>query len=394
MISLGYNAVLVAVGAGLLGIAAGVTGTFLFLRKRALVGDAIAHATLPGVGLAFLLMVLLGGDGRNLAGLLLGAGFSAAFGLYCVHLISTRTRLAEDTAIGAVLSVFFGFGVLLLTVIQNVPSGRQAGLDGLLLGATAGMLFADALLIAVGGAVALFASLALSRAMVLVAFDEGYARVAGLKVDWVDLATMGLVLLVTVVGLKVVGLILIVALLIIPAVAARFWTDRAGQVAVLAGAIGGASGVIGAIWSATVPDLPTGPIIVLVAFGIFAVSMLLAPRRGVLAAWLRHRQFQRQVHLRQGLLALGSGQPIYEQLTLRLLQRAGLVRADGVATPAGEQAVADAARDEARWALVRREKGLEAVAARAGIDPLDSLLTPDQVADLDRKIANGEVAAP
>ena len=147
----GYNASLVAIGATLLGFAAGSGGAFLFLRKRALVSDAIAHATLPGVGAAFIIMVVLGGDGRNLTGLLLGSAVSAGLGLLVVEWIARRTRLAEDAAIGAVLSVFFGFGIVLLTIIQTIPGGKQAGLEGFLLGSTAGMLFQDAVVIAAGG---------------------------------------------------------------------------------------------------------------------------------------------------------------------------------------------------------------------------------------------------
>ena len=143
---LGYTATLVTLGAALLGLAAGVTGTFLFLRKRALVSDAIAHATLPGVGLAFIALTLLGLDGRNLPGLLVGSAVSAMLGLLAVQWLTARTRLSEDAAIGAVLSAFFSFGVVLLTVIQTMQSGGQAGLESFLLGSTAGMLFADALL--------------------------------------------------------------------------------------------------------------------------------------------------------------------------------------------------------------------------------------------------------
>ena len=155
LMQLGYNATLVTIGATLLGIAAGSAGTFLFLRKRALVSDAISHATLPGVGLAFIAMVALGGDGRYLLGLMLGSALSAGIGLLCLNWLVRRTRLAEDAAIGAVLSVFFGFGIVLLTVIQTMGSGRQAGLESFLLGSTAGMLFSDAVTIAIGGALTL-----------------------------------------------------------------------------------------------------------------------------------------------------------------------------------------------------------------------------------------------
>ncbi|MEQ9240652.1 metal ABC transporter permease [Roseovarius indicus] len=386
-LQLGYNATLVTIGAALLGVAAGATGTFLYVGKRALVSDAISHATLPGVGLAFIFMVLLGGDGRFLPGLLLGSALSAAIGLLCVSWLSTRTRLAEDAAIGAVLSVFFGLGIVLLTVIQTMSSGRQAGLETFLLGSTAGMLWNDAVIIAGGGALVLALVVLLRRPMTLVAFDSEFAASTGIDVRRTDLAMMGLALAITVVGLKIVGLILIVALLIIPAVAARFWSDRMGRVVGIAGVIGGASGWIGAALSATAPDLPTGPIIVIVAAGFFAVSLLCAPGRGVLAAVLRHRRFRARVHVRQGLLALAQEQPIYEGLTLRLMRRAGLIRADGVATEAGRAKAARALLDERRWQLLRADPRHEAAAARYdGLTPLETLLTADQIAELDRAL--------
>ena len=387
LLQLGYNAALVAIGALLLGVSAGATGTFLFLRKRALVSDAISHATLPGVCLAFMLMVALGGDGRSLVGLLAGSALSAAFGLWCLSQITRRTRLAEDAAIGAVLSVFFGFGIVLLTLIQTMGSGRQAGLESFLLGSTAGMLWADTLVIAGGGALALVVILMLQRPMTLVAFDPEYAAARGLPVDRIDMAIMLLVMAVTVIGLKVVGLILIVALLIIPPVTARFWTNRAGWVVVLAGLVGGLSGYVGAALSAAAPDLPTGPIIVLVCFAAFAVS-LLAPERGVLAALIRHLRYQRRVHLRQGLLALAQGQPIYETLTLRLLRQAGLARADGVPTEEGRARAARALRDEKRWEVARADQSYEAAALLYdGLRDIETVLTRDQIVELDRRIA-------
>ena len=285
----GYNAALVGIGAGLLGFAAGATGSFVFLRKRALVSDAIAHATLPGVGLAFILMVLLGGDGRNLAGLLAGSAITAWTGLLLMEWITRRTRLSEDTAIGAVLGVFFGIGIVLLTLIQNMSAGRQAGLESYLLGSTAGMLFEDAAIIAAGGFLALLATWILRRPMTLACFDPEYAAALGYNIRRSDLMMMGLVMAVTVIGLKLVGLILIVALLIIPAVTARFWTQRASRLIWIAGTIGGLAAYAGAAISASAPDLPTGPIIVLIAAGLFTLSLFFAPTRGVIATFLRHR---------------------------------------------------------------------------------------------------------
>jgi len=386
-LQLGYNATLVAIGAMLLGIAAGVSGSFLFLRRRALVSDAISHATLPGVGLAFIVMVALGGDGRNLAGLLAGSAISAAIGLLCVQWLTRNTRLAEDSAIGAVLSVFFGFGIVLLTVIQTMESGRQAGLDSLLLGATAGMLRSDAILIAAGGALTLALTLILRRPMIMVAFDRDYAAARGLNIRQVDFATMALVLAVTVVGLKIVGLILIVALLIIPPVTARFWTDRTERVWQFSGLIGGLSAYTGAAISASAPQLPTGPLIVLTGFAVFVVSLAFAPGRGVLAAGLRHISFQRRVHMRQGLLALAQGQPIYERYTIRLLMRAGLARADGVATEAGRAGAAKALLDEHRWEILRTMSDQEsATALYDGMRAIETVVTRDQLSEIDARL--------
>ena len=393
-LGLGYNASLVTLGAAALGVAAGVTGTFLYLRKRALVSDAISHATLPGIALAFIIAVALGGEGRSLPVLLLGSAVSAGLGLLAVQWLAAKTRLTEDAAIGAVLSVFFGFGIVLLTVIQTLGTGGQAGLEDFLLGSTAGMLRSEALLIAVGGLVCLGFVLLLRRPMLMAAFDPGYSGAVGVNLTRTDLAMMGLVMGVTVVGLKIVGLILVVALLIIPPVAARFWSERADVVVLLAGLIGGLAGWIGAALSATAADLPTGPLIVLVAFALFCLSFLVAPGRGVMAAALRAASFRTRVHLRQGLLAIAGGQPIYESLTLRLLSRRGLALPDGVPTDAGRAAAARARLDEQRWALVRADPSLELAAARYdGLTALENVLTADQIAEIDSRLARPEALA-
>lgn len=287
----GYNAALVTVGAALLGLAAGAVGAFVNLRRRALVSDAMAHATLPGVGLAFLVMVALGGDGRALAGLLAGAALSAAAGLWALQGLS-RTRLPEDAAIGAVLSSFYGAGIVILTLIQSLGAGKPAGLEGFLLGSTAGMLMSDAVTIGLGGVLVLGLLAALRRPLTMVAFDPGHAVMMGLSTRAMDAVLMLLTLAVVLLGLRVVGLILIVALLITPAAAARLWTDRAGMVAVIAGLTGAACGWIGAAISASAPDLPTGPVIVMLAFAAFVTSLLAAPRHGIIARAARGRSLR------------------------------------------------------------------------------------------------------
>lgn len=285
----GYNATLVSLGAAMLGVAAGFCGSFLHVRKRALVADGIAHATLPGISLAFMAMVVLGGDGRNLAGLLAGSAVTAVLGFFAMDALTRRTRLAEDAAIGAVLSSFFGFGVVLLTVIQAMPGGKQAGLQGYLLGSTAGMLQQEAWLIAMAAGLILALSWLLRRPFTLIAFDPGHAEASGFPVRRYDLALLALATAVTLIGLKLVGLILIVALIIIPPVAARFWTDQVEQMAWISAVIGGASAYLGAALSSALPKTPTGPAIVLIAFACLLASLIFAPKRGLVARALRGR---------------------------------------------------------------------------------------------------------
>ncbi|MFN3825919.1 MAG: metal ABC transporter permease [Pseudorhodobacter sp.] len=283
LLQAGYNATLVTLGAAALGAASGAVGAFLFLRRRALMPDAMAHATLPGLGIAFLLMAAFGGDGRFLPGLLLGAGLSAVIGLWVLQRLARGTRLPEDAAIGIVLSVSYGAGIVVLTLVQGLSMGRPAGLEGFLLGSASGMLASDAQMIGGGAVVAIGMLVLLRRVLVIVAFDPAHARVVGIDTGKVDLALMALVLGVVLLGLRVVGAILMVALLITPAAAARMWTNRAGLMAVIAAGIGAGAGYAGAALSASLPNLPTGPVIVLLAFGAFVFSLAFGTARGLLA---------------------------------------------------------------------------------------------------------------
>jgi manganese/zinc/iron transport system permease protein len=287
----GYNSAVVLVGTALLGIAAGVVGAFTFLRRRALISDALAHATLPGIAGAFILGAVLGLETRSLPLLLTGAALSGALGVLLVQWIARYTRLPEDAAIGAVLSVFFGLGVVLLSYIQTMPTGGQAGLGHFILGQTAAMSRAEAIAMGVLAFIAIAAVAVFFKEFRLVCFDAGFAQAQGWPVFRIDLAIAALTILVTVIGLQTVGLVLIIALLIVPPVAARFWTDRLSRMVVIAGAIGGLSGYFGATLSAVLPDIPAGAIIVVTAGVFFLFSLSFAPRRGLIAAaLLRSRQ--------------------------------------------------------------------------------------------------------
>lgn len=289
-----YNTRLVVVSATLLGIAAGLVGTFLLLRKRSLMGDALSHATLPGIAIAFAVAVAWGLDGKSLPILLLGATLSGIAGIAGMLLIRNTTRLRDDVAMGFVLSVFFGSGVACLRMVQDMPGASAAGLESFIYGKTASMVWNDFVLVAAVAAVASIFSVLLLKEFLLLCFDETYAAAQGWPTLALDLALLGLVTAVTVIGLQAVGLILVIAFLITPPAAARFWTKRLPTMLLISAGIGGASGWIGASLSAITPQLPAGAVIVLTAAALFLLSMLFAPARGVLPKLIAQASLRRK----------------------------------------------------------------------------------------------------
>ena len=296
-----YNTRVVVIGASLLGLAAGLVGTFLLLRKRALLSDTLSHATLPGIALAFMIAAGLGGDGKGLAGLLAGAAIFSVLGTGSVMLIQRYSRIKEDAALGIVLSVFFGFGVALMGMATRMGTGNAAGLETFIYGKTASMLFRDALLIGLTALGAILCCLALFKEFALVCFDDGFAATQGWPVGMLDFLMMVLVVLVTVIGLQAVGLILVVALLIIPPSAARFWTHRLPVMLALSGCFGAISGMVGSAISALMVNLPSGAVIVLTASTLFFLSLTFGTDRGLIRIVARRRNLRRRV-ARENLL--------------------------------------------------------------------------------------------
>ncbi|UKJ74010.1 metal ABC transporter permease [Azospirillum brasilense] len=382
----GFNSAVVVAGTAALGLAGGTVGTFLLLRRRALVSDALSHATLPGIAVAFLVGAAFGLPERSLPLLLTGAVASGVVGLLTVQALSRFTRLTEDSAIGAVLSVFFGLGVVLLSVIQNLELGGQAGLKTFILGQTAAMAQGEAIAIGLLAAGAALAVALLFKELRVLAFDPGFAAVQGWPVGALDLVLMGLATLVTVIGLQTVGLILVVALLIIPPAAARFWTDRLPALTVAAAVIGALSGWLGATLSALLPKLPAGAVIVLVAGGFFLLSFLFAPARGLVAAALRQGRLRLTFAERRALTDLLDGRPVEGSVALWLRLR-GYIR-DGVLTPAGQAAARAAARDRRLWERFLADyPALLPAHANWGVDPIDSVLPGDMVRLLEERSA-------
>ncbi|MEL6499011.1 MAG: iron chelate uptake ABC transporter family permease subunit [Planctomycetota bacterium] len=406
----GYNTAVVVAGTTMLGFAAGVVGVFALLRKRALVADAISHATLPGITAAFLVTSVSGG-GASLPELLLGATATGTLGALCIQLILRHTRLQEDAAIGIVLSVFFGAGIVGLTYIQaNTPAG-SAGLTAFLYGQAATMQAGDVKLMAGIAVVGAAATAGLLKELGLVSFDAAFGRVTGWPISLIDLIMMALIVLVTVAGIQAVGLIMVVALLIIPPVSARFWTDRLGVLVVLSGAVGAMSGYAGSVISAMLPGKPAGAVIVLTAGGVFAVSLFLAPARGVLALTVRRVRLRVRIasdHLleathEQGgdpmsrrsvneLARLRGWSPLVRVVLLRRLRRRGLVEIEtgGAvrATRAGLARGAAVSRNHALWAQYLVSYADVAPShVDWSVDQVEHVLSPELVRELEDRLA-------
>lgn len=363
----------VLTGSVLLGLASGVLGAFALLRGRSLIGDVLAHAALPGVCLAFMVT-----GTKAIGPLMIGAAVSGLMATACVNGITRYTRVKEDTALGLVLTVFFGLGVLLLTRIAQSGAGNQTGLDSFLFGQAASLVAADS---RVMGAVALVLCAAVAllfKELKLLCFDPQFGRGLGRPVGWIDGALMLMIVGAVVIGLQAVGVVLMAALLITPGAAARYWTERLGVMTWLAGLFGALSGAAGTLISTAGVKLPTGPLIVLAATTLFLLSFLGAPRRGLLARGLRFARMRFRVNRENVLRALyeiadvaggqppapagvdaiaerTGGRPGSTRRVLDRLARAGLLERSGAPSGPPAYALTDRGREQA-YQVVRRHR--------------------------------------
>lgn len=277
---MGDQTVIVVIGTALLGIAAGMVGTFAVLRRRALTGDVVAHSALPGLCLAFLLF-----ESKSILVLLSGALLSGLLGAVTVSLLTKLTKLKDDAVQGIVLSVFYGTGIALTRVVQNnYRNSNESDLESFLIGRAATMLKTDVLQIAGVTLAVSIVVLLLYKELKLLSFDRQFCSVQGLAATPLDLTLMLLTAVTVVVGLPAVGVVLMAALLIIPPAAARFWTDRLSTMMAIASVFGALSGIVGTLLSARWDGLPTGPLIVLASTSLFLLSWIFAPHRGLLSS--------------------------------------------------------------------------------------------------------------
>ena len=285
-----YTLMIVATGAALLGIVSGALGTYAVLRRQSLLGDAISHAALPGVAIAFLLT----GSKAPLL-LVLGAAIAGWLGTLLIMSIVRLTRIKYDSALAVVLSTFFGFGLVLHTLIQRTGNANQAGLDTFLFGQAATILERDILTIGILGGIAIIIMLVFWKELKLLVFDEGFAASLGFSIRVLDILLTSLLVIAIVLGLQAVGAVLMSAMLVAPAVAARQWTDRLSVMMLLAACFGALAGVSGTIISSSAARIPTGPTIVLCATVVVGFSIIFASNRGLLWGLIRQRRNRRSL---------------------------------------------------------------------------------------------------
>lgn len=294
-----YTFRIVSLGSMILGMISGVLGSFAVIRKQSLLGDAVSHSALPGIALAFLFTLT-----KRTEVLLLGALISGLLSTFLIVVIDKYSRIKFDSALALVLSVFFGTGMVLLTYIQKIPSSNQAGLEKFIFGQASTLLKRDVQIMMILGVLLLFVVVLFWKEFKLVSFDEDFAKSMGFSTEIITSLLFLIIVVSIIIGLQTVGVILMSAMLVAPAVAARQWTDKLSVMVVLASIFGGISGVVGTLLSSVISKLPTGPTIVIAVSVIVIISLTLAPNRGLVWNYFRHKNNRREINENQLLVNL------------------------------------------------------------------------------------------
>jgi len=274
------------------GIAAGTMGCLAYWKRQSLMSDALAHAALPGVVIAFLLL----GE-KNLFVMIIGASISALIGASFIQWIRSSTRISADTAMGMVLSIFFGLGIMLLTVVNRTSGGNQSGLDSFIFGQAASMVRSDVTtMLILALAVILIVFIAFKEWKIYL-FDPEFAKGLGLSLKRMNGLYTTILVTTIVIGIQAVGVILIAALLIIPSVSARYWTQSFQRMIIISALFGGAAGALGTFISALGRGWPTGPFIVIVASALFFLSLFFGKEKGILVKYLQLKMQKRLVNI-------------------------------------------------------------------------------------------------
>ncbi len=290
-----YTLWTVIIGGSITGLLSGLLGVFALLRKQSLLGDTISHAALPGIAIAFLILQV-----KNPLWLILGAMAAGWLGTIFISWVKRNSRLKEDALMAVVLSAFFGFGLMLLSIIQRLPTANQAGLTKFLFGSAATILRQDIVIMASFAAVALIILLLFWKEFKLATFDADFMISTGFPVRTLDVLLLSVIVIAITIGLQTVGVVLMSAMLVAPAAAARQWTDKLGIMAVLSAFFGMFASIGGALLSSVVDNLPTGPTAVLIITSIVVFSILFATNRGLL--WRQIRRYKNRGEIAIALL--------------------------------------------------------------------------------------------
>ncbi|MBD8489425.1 metal ABC transporter permease [Echinicola sp. CAU 1574] len=293
------NVLMVVIGISLLSISAAMVGTFTFLDKKALVGDAISHAVLPGVCLAFMFS-----GNKNPFWIVSGAFFTGGLCTYAITWISNYTKLKEDTVIASVLSIFFGVGIVMMTQLQQTGNASLSGLDHFIFGNAISIVRKDLWVYGFLALAIILSILFFYKEFKVMVFNRSFAESVGLPVKRLEFLFNSLMVLAVVTGIQAIGVVLMAALLITPAAAAKFWTDRLDKMLWIAVSFSLVSGITGAYISFVLPHMPTGPWVVIVLSLIAFLSFFFSVKKGILTKWIARRNYQRKIHSDHILKAL------------------------------------------------------------------------------------------
>lgn len=312
-----HNLRVIFLGVTSLGLAAGLLGCFLLFRKRSLLSDTVGHATLPGVVGGFLVTSSIGGVyGKSFLGLLLGSLLFGWLSVQTVQYLVRRTRLRQDAALAVSLTGFYALGIVLLSVVQSSGLPQSSGLEYYLYGMVASMVEAEAWMLFGTTVFAVLLTMIFLKELNVLCFDETFTQTQGLPHRWLDEGLMFISLVVAIVGLQTVGLLLIMAMFIVPPSTARLWTSSLKKTLVISALVGAVGALAGALLSANISNLPAGATMILCTAFLFFLSLLFGYRRGVLMKYLRFHAIEQRLEGNQFLRAVFDNMEKQQQVRL------------------------------------------------------------------------------
>lgn len=375
------------IGTMLMCFSAGIIGCLAFLQKRSLVGEALSHATYPGVVLSVVFAALFlpfSEDGAALS-ILIGAFISGILGLAVIGHMEKKLKISSDAALCFVLAIFFGIGVLIASRLQVTHALWFRQIQIFLFGQAATMVDAHIYLYAALALVVSATIFFLFRYLEILYFDPGFAGSVGLKTALVNGVVYFLLVLAIVIGMRSVGVVLMSGMLIAPPVAARAWTKKLASFFLVSAFFGVLAGFLGNVLSVKIPlwanqpklPLPTGPMIILSAAAIALLSLLFSPSKGYVTRKLRILRFRIRCREENILKALYEGDKYTaSRLQLRRMYWKGWLE-DGKLTQKGRAEAEKLVRLHRLWEVYLIYMGQGAERVHHSAEAMEHILTPE-----------------